>query len=123
MAIELADELEACPPIAIEFVNTSLTSQNLDDKLGWAPLTESLPIAAEYIRDMPYIQWADFDSHGYTIVDVTRERITAGWWAVETVLERTDVERRVAAWSARAGEIALERVGEAVPDQVTAAGT
>jgi alkaline phosphatase D len=76
--------------------------------MGWQPLTESLAVAEAYIAGMRHIQWADFDSHGYTLIDVTPDRIVAEWWAVGTVLERTDVERLVAAWSVPAGTLRLE---------------
>jgi len=103
MAIELslAADDEA---IAVEFVNTSLTSQNLDDKMGWAPLTESLPLAQAYVAGMPHLRWVDFDNHGYNVVDVTPERVVVEWWAVDTVLRRTTGQRRVASWGVRNGE-------------------
>ncbi len=102
MAIELAVHPDD-EPVAVEFVNTSLTSQNLDDKLGWEPLTQSVPLAEAYVAGMDHIHWVDFDSHGYNLIEVTPERVVAEWWAVDTVLRRTDVERRVATWSVRHG--------------------
>ena len=115
MAIELTID-DGGVPVAVELVNTSLTSQNLDDKMGWQPLTESLPVAEAYIAGMPYVRWADFDSHGYTLVDVTRERIVAEWWAVESVLRRTGAERLVASWTVRAGAPRLEPTVATPPD-------
>ena len=102
MAIELAVHPDD-EPVAVEFVNTSLTSQNLDDKLGWEPLTQSVPLAEAYVAGMDHIHWVDFDSHGYNLIEVTPERVVAEWWAVDTVLRRTGVERRVAIWSVRHG--------------------
>ncbi len=103
MAIELAVQ-PADDPVAVEFVNSSLTSQNLDDKMGWQPLTESIPLADAYVAGMSHIHWVDFDSHGYNLVDVTPEHVHVEWWAVDTVLSRTKVERRVATWSVALGE-------------------
>jgi alkaline phosphatase D len=103
MAIELSlaagDEA-----VAVEFVNTSLTSQNLDDKMGWAPLTKSVPLADAYVAGMPHLRWVDFDNHGYNVVDITPERLVVEWWAVDTVLSRTAGQRRVAVWGVRNGE-------------------
>ena len=110
MAIELSDELGADEPVAVEFVNTSLTSQNLDDKMGWAPLTESVPVAEAFVAGMPHLRWCDFDSHGYSIVDVTAERVVCEWWAVDAILERHAGQRRVAAWAVRSGSTRLEEV-------------
>jgi alkaline phosphatase D len=115
MAIELTIDDED-DPVAVEFVNTSLTSQNLDDKMGWQPLTRSLPVAEAYIAGMQHVHWADFDSHGYTLVDVTPERIVGEWWAVDSVLRRTDAERLVASWTVRAGEPRLGPTVATSPD-------
>ena len=71
------------PPVAVEFVNTSLTSQNLDDKMGWAPRTESLAIEAALLAGMPHLRYVDLDSHGYSIVDLDRERLRFEWWTVD----------------------------------------
>ena len=103
MAIELAPE-GADDPVAVEFVNTSLTSQNLDDKMGWAPLTESVPLAEAYVAGMPHLHWVDFDNHGFNVVDVTADRIAVEWHAVDGVLARTTGERIAATWSVRRGE-------------------
>jgi alkaline phosphatase D len=91
-------------PVAVEFVNASLTSQNLDDKMGWQPRTQSLALEDAVRAGLPHIRWCDFDSHGYGLVDVTPERLRYEWWAVGTVLQRTTAEARVAAWSVQRGE-------------------
>jgi alkaline phosphatase D len=106
MANELAPN--GTGPAAVEFVNSSLTSQNLDDKMGWAPRTGSLPLEEAFMAAMPHVRWCDFDSHGYGIVHVTAERLTFEWWAVDTVLERSSGESRVAAWSVPHGTARLE---------------
>jgi alkaline phosphatase D len=102
-------------PVAVEFVNTSITSQNLDDKMGWAPLTESLPLAEAFLAGMDHIRWVDFDSHGYTLLTVTPERISAEWWAVDGILERATGERVVAEWSVDRGSPALVATRKGVP--------
>jgi alkaline phosphatase D len=106
MAIEVTDEGGA-EPVAVEFVNTSLTSQNLDDKMEWEPLTRSLRFAHEFVEGMPHVHWVDFDSHGYTLVDITPERVLAEWWAVGDIVQRDDTERLVASWGVRAGSARL----------------
>lgn len=112
MALELKhdafDRDEA--PVAVEFVNTSLTSQNLDDKMGWAPRTGSLQIEKHLMEALPHIRWADMDSHGYNVVDITAERVQVEWWFVETVLKRTNKESRGAAWEVSSGSTKLRRL-------------
>jgi phosphodiesterase/alkaline phosphatase D-like protein len=47
--------------------------------------------------------WCDFDSHGYNIIDVTPERVTAQWWAVDTVLRPSHNETCMGAWIVESG--------------------
>jgi alkaline phosphatase D len=108
LAIELQDASGA--PVAVEFVNPSLTSQNLDDKMGWTPRTASLAIEDTVSEALPHLKWCDLDSHGYAIIDVTRERVQAEWWAVETVLRRSPAQYRVAAWQVESGSPQLTEV-------------
>ncbi len=112
MAIELKEkpsdpDEEA---VAAEFVNASLTSQNLDEKMGWEPRTGSLEIEKILLKALPHIKWCDMDSHGYNVVDVTPERVQVEWWFVDTVLERTDKEHRAAVWQVSAGSPKITQV-------------
>lgn len=67
-------------PIAVEIVTPSLTSQNLDDKMGWPCRDEqSLAAAAEY-------------------------------WHLDTVLERTPNEERASVWAVEHGTSTLQRI-------------
>ena len=114
LAIELKlDPFDAgSDPVAVEMVNSSITSQNLDDKMGWAPRTQSAPFQQAIREALPHIRWCDLDSHGYSIVDVTPERLAVEWWAVDTVLRRSTSEMRVAAWQAAAGNPRLTPLEE-----------
>jgi alkaline phosphatase D len=87
LAAELAEDPHM-PPVAVEFVNTSLTSQNLDDKMGWAPRTDSVVIEAALLAGMPHLHYVDLDSHGYSVVDLDRDRLRFEWWTVEQLVGR-----------------------------------
>jgi phosphodiesterase/alkaline phosphatase D-like protein len=97
--VGLANELRrsaadpASDPAAVEFVTASLTSQNLDDKMGWGYRAGSLAVEQQLLELLPQIRWCDLDSHGYMVVDVTPQRIDAEWWFVDGVLERSTGER------------------------------
>ena len=58
----------------------------------------------EVVEENPHVRWCDLDSHGYVLVDVTRERVEAEWWFVETTQRRAEGEHRAAAWRVEAGE-------------------
>jgi alkaline phosphatase D len=110
IALELMrDPLGRGEPVACEFVTTSLTSQNVDEKMGWPPRTKSIPFEEGLIREVPHIKWTDFDSHGYVLVDIDRERVRGKWWFVETVLEPNGKESLGAAWEVKRGEPKLVR--------------
>jgi alkaline phosphatase D len=112
MALELRVDPfnEAEEPVAVEFINTSLTSQNFDDKLKWAPRTQSIPYEQELLKTFGHMKYVDLDSHGYNIVDVTPERIQVEWRLVDTVLKRTENESLGAAWKVESGKPRLVRV-------------
>lgn len=102
LAAELAED-PSQPPVAVEFVNTSLTSQNLDDKMGWQPRTESVPIESALLAGMPHLRFVDLDSHGYSIVDVNRERLRFEWWTVDALETRSDGETLSGSMAVRHG--------------------
>lgn len=115
----MATEVSADPqrdhrPVAVEFVTSSLTSPNLDDKMQWPTRTQSLPIEQELLNLWPHVRWCDLDSHGYIVVDVDRQGVTAEWWAVDEVLTRQSGERRTAAFLVEHGRPALVPVQEEV---------
>ena len=88
MALELRKDpydLES-EPIAVEFVNTSVTAQNFDDKMKWPPRTQSLAYERELQHHLNHVKYVNLDGHGYNIVDVTPERVRVEWWHVDTVL-------------------------------------
>ena len=76
---------------AVEATTPSISSQNLDDKMGW-PRGGSREHAAALRSDLPHIRWCDLDSHGYLVVELTRDRATVEWWGVDEVLTRGDGE-------------------------------
>lgn len=109
--IAMANELRLGDrPVASEFVTTSLTSQNVDDKKHWPRGTRSVPLQEGYVRAVPTVHWCDFDAHGYTVVEVTPEAVTCEWWFVDGVLERTPGESRGAAFRVVAGRPVPERL-------------
>jgi alkaline phosphatase D len=112
MAVELHehpfDSTEA--PIAVEFINTSLTSQNFDDKMKWGYRTQSPKYEKGIMEAFPYIKYCEMDSHGYNIVDITAQRIQVEYWHVDTVLKRTENEKLSAVWQVDLGKPRLVKI-------------
>jgi alkaline phosphatase D len=87
------------PPLAVEIVTPSMTSQNLDDKMGWPRRAEqSLAAEQRALEFFPHWKWVDLDSHGYVIVDLTPDRLTAEYWHLDTVLQQSPNEERASVW-------------------------
>jgi alkaline phosphatase D len=103
LAAELAEDPHM-PPVAVEFVNSSLSSQNLDDKMGWAPRTESLAIERMVLDGMPHLRYLDLDSHGYSIVELDRDELRYEWWTVDDLATRSRGQARSASMAVRHGE-------------------
>ena len=53
---------------------------------------------------MPYLKWVDFDSHGYSLIEVAPDYVRSDWCAVDGVLERAAGEALVASWMVKDGE-------------------
>ena len=107
IALEMDEEGDEGEPLAVEFVTPSITSQNLDDKMGWGLRTTSVDIERQIVDALPHWKWCELDSHGYTVIDVTPERLRADWWYVDSVLERHGNEVNGQSWMVERGRTRL----------------
>ena len=86
--------------LAVEMVTPSITSTNFDDDTGVpSDGAEVLTLAAN-----PHIKYAELDSNGYVILDVTRERVQGDWFHVDTVARPSKEETFAAAWQTERGD-------------------
>ncbi|HEX2051202.1 MAG TPA: alkaline phosphatase D family protein [Actinomycetota bacterium] len=97
-------------PVGVEFVTPSITSENLDDHMHTDPRTVSIGVERQIVEENPHIHWVELDSHGYVVVEVTRERARASWWFVDEIWRPNDEERLESIWEVRAGEHRLREV-------------
>jgi alkaline phosphatase D len=89
-------------PACTEFVCPSITSDNLDEITG-GPYRSSIPIEEEIKATNPWIKHVELDSHGYSVVDVTPERVQTDFYFIS---DRTDPEATQAyasGWQTAAG--------------------
>lgn len=82
--------------VAVEFVGTSVTSNNLDDILKVAPRTLSLGVEGAIRTANPHVRYLDFDRHGFSVLTLTAARAQMDWYALA---DRTD-RNSTARWSA-----------------------
>ena len=109
--------------VAVELVGTSITSDNLDDITGSPPRTSSLLVETAITTVNRHVKYLEFDSHGYSVVDVTPDRVQMDWWYVS---DRTDPAATVSfgrAFEVRAGTNAVNAVDGAMPARTLEACT
>ncbi|NSC21171.1 alkaline phosphatase [Streptomyces albus subsp. chlorinus] len=75
------------PPVATEFVITSVTSDNLDDTLHVAPDTLSGVAEAAVRAANRHVRWVDMDSHGFGVLDLDAARAQMDYWVLS---DKTD---------------------------------
>ncbi|MPZ96549.1 MAG: twin-arginine translocation signal domain-containing protein [Propionibacteriales bacterium] len=68
--------------VGTEFVCTSVTSNNLDDIVGVPPRTSSLAVEAAITATNRHVRYVDFDSHGYSVLDVTPARVQMDYYVI-----------------------------------------
>jgi alkaline phosphatase D len=98
--------------VGVELVCTSVTSDNLDDVLGSPPRTASLAVETAVIANNPHVKYLDFDSHGFSVFEVTPAGAQMDWYVLT---DRTDPESAAVwstSWRVPAGTATLERVAE-----------
>ena len=98
--------------LAVEFAGTSITSSS---NLGAGPNGE------QQLRDIkqarPHLHYADGRYRGYFVVDLTRERLQADYFAMKTILDRTPEERFARGFAAPAGQMHLSEQASPAPAQ------
>lgn len=72
--------------ISTEFVCTSVSAPNVDDKLRLPAGSATSRGLASYVRSVnPHVRHVELDAHGYMLVTVTREDVRAEWFRVADV--------------------------------------
>lgn len=101
VAAEVRSDFETA---AVEFTSPSLTSQNLDDKLGVEPRADVITDAEQaFVEALDHVHWTEFSGHGYVVVDVDEARARAEWWLVDGLGGHDSGERRAATFEVPSG--------------------
>lgn len=80
---------------AVEIVTTSITSPAIPDPNGGT---------AALLRSInPHFKYIEFTKRGYVLLDVTRTKVTAEWWHIDTVESPSAVQTLAAAFEVVAG--------------------
>lgn len=87
----------------VELVCTSVTSNNLKDITGTPPRTSSLAVEAVIQTNNRHVKYLNFDDHGYSVLDVTPERVQMDWYVIGDRADRRAGSSWSASWATRSG--------------------
>ncbi|CAL9349204.1 Phospholipase D [Streptomyces sp. enrichment culture] len=91
------------PSVATELVCTSVTSDNLDEITGSEPRTTSIAVEESIKAANRHVKMVEFDSHGYSLLEVTPERVQMDWVYISDPVDPDARPRRAAGWQVEAG--------------------
>jgi len=109
----------SAPSVAVEFVGTSITSDNFNEALGLPP-RNPLSLKTEFIlrAGNPHIKYLELDSHGYSIVDVTAARVQMDWYYISERTNPLATQRFAAAYQVCTGNNRVAPAFTPVPRRV-----
>jgi alkaline phosphatase D len=100
--------------VGVEFVATSVTSNNLKDILGTPRRTASLAVEGIITSANRHVKYLNFDDHGFSILDLTARRAQMDYYVIG---ERTNKAAGVtwtASWATTAGTQRVHAVSKPV---------
>lgn len=87
------------PSVGTEFVCTSVTSNNLKDITGTPARTSSLVVEAALTTANRHVKYLNFDDHGFSVLDITRERLQMDYFVIGDRADRSAGAARAASWA------------------------
>ena len=100
----------ASDSVAVEFVGTSITSDNLNEIVAQPPRNPtSQGIENGFKATNRHVKLLEFDSHGYSVFDVTPERVQMDWYYISDRENPNASQRFATAWLAQSGRNSVER--------------
>lgn len=87
----------------VEFVCTSVTSNNLKDITGTPSRTSSLAVEGIIQANNRHVRYLNFDDHGFSVLDVTPERAQMDWYVIGDRADRRAGVSWTASWAIASG--------------------
>jgi len=98
--------------VGVEFVCTSVTSDNVDDVSGAQPRTTTLSWEAVIQGNNRHVRYLNLDDHGYSVLDVTPQRAQMDYYVLANKRRADTTAHHSASWVTRTGSgtvVAAER--------------
>ncbi|MGY2126925.1 alkaline phosphatase D family protein [Blastococcus sp. SYSU DS0617] len=96
--------------LGVELVCTSVTSDNLDDITGTPPGTTSKVAETAIKVNNPHIKYLDFDSHGFSVLEVTPAGAQMDWYVLTDRTDRNAAAIHSVSYRVPAGTQRVEQV-------------
>jgi alkaline phosphatase D len=109
-----ADTYPVSPSVATELVGTSITSDNLDEITGSPPRTTSIAVEEALKARNRHIKFIEFDSHGYSIVDASRERLQMDWFYISDRTNPKATQEYAHSWQVLDGTNSVSEADEPI---------
>jgi alkaline phosphatase D len=98
----------------VEFVCSSVTSNNLKDITGSPPRTTSVPVEEGIKANNRHVKYLNFDDHGFSVLDLTPKRAQMDWFVISDRADRNATIRHETSWVTRSGTGRIEHVDKPV---------
>jgi alkaline phosphatase D len=95
--------------VGVELVCTSVTSDNLDDVTGSPPGTTSRAVETAFQAANPHVKHLDFDSHGFSVLEVTAAGAQMDWFVLTDRTDRAAAAVWSTSWRVAAGSRRVQR--------------
>jgi len=89
--------------VAVEFVCTSITSNNLKDITGSPARTTSIPIEEGIKSTNRHVKYLNFDDHGFSILDITSARTQMDYFIIGDRADKDTGLTWTASWKTLSG--------------------
>jgi alkaline phosphatase D len=98
----------------VELVCSSVTSNSLTDITGTPPRTASIAVETTIKANNRHVKYLDFDSHGFSVLDVTPARVQMDWFVIGDRADRSTPATWTASWATDSGTQRLRPVASPV---------
>ena len=98
----------------VEFVCSSVTSNNLKDITGTPAHTTSEVVEAGILAANPYIKYLNFDDHGFSVLDLTAKRAQMDWFIIGDRADKKTAITYSTSYQTKSGTNTVTRVGKPV---------
>ncbi|MCW2849664.1 MAG: Alkaline phosphatase [Marmoricola sp.] len=96
--------------VGVEFVATSVTSNNLKDITGTPRRTTSVAVEETLKANNPHIKYLNFDDHGYSVLDITAKRAQMDWYILGDRADKNTSSTWTTSWATTAGSQTVRQV-------------